>query len=74
MCKATAFVFGRVFDLLFVIFVERGLVEETSASRATAEADNLFILDGEMVIVGDLITFVDDLLCVYDDLLAVTDR
>lgn len=49
------------------------LVEEPATSGTATEAHNLLILDREVVIVGDLVSFVDDLFRVYDDLLAVAD-
>lgn len=59
---------------MLVLHLHRGLVEETSAPRASTEADDLLVFDGEMIVVGDLIAFIDDLLGIDDNLLAVSNR
>ena len=49
------------------------LVQEASAAWHAAQAGYLLVLDGEVVVVCDLVAFVDGLLGVNDDLLAVAD-
>ena len=49
-------------------------VQETTTTATTTQTYNLLILDGEMVVVRNLVTLVDGLFGEYDNLLARPDR